>query len=472
MKPSHVSGLERALADTVETPAEFPESAIRFETLGSRCGTACGLRPTCISRQRRRHPASPSAVHMARKIRRHLDGARAARICGDLSGRSRTVTASPTIGTFTSTSRKTVYDFIDWVVAQPWYDGFIGAMGGSYDGGTQFCMATNPKMTAIMPEVAGLGVAPSPGVRFHMYLNAYSKTVGKGKDKVAVSNVDLEAQMKEETLATGYFNEPMGVAIPDIVFKLCHELAGVPEAERQAWLWAHFNALTPTKRVAFLKATLDTDTFNFDSTTKLNPLFGAEVRSRRATPAPRQRSAALPVDACAGDACDRMVRLVSRRHASHLGTTRPARRQQGAVEEPAAGQSRRAQRPGLSRGDRDLPALRRTYRTAENLELLLQWYGAVRNGTADAIPAVTYYLMGANEWRTASAWPLAEARPLTLYLAGDAGLRHAPPDAGARPSTYVYDPDQPTPTMGGSILSNVYRPGSVDVAEVQRRRMY
>jgi putative CocE/NonD family hydrolase len=44
------------------------------------------------------------------------------------------------------------------------------------------------------------------------------------------------------------------------------------------------------------------------------------------------------------------------------------------------------------------------------------------------------------------------------------------PQHVSQPDEYVYDPNNPTPTVGGSILSFVYPPGSVDVSEVQRRR--
>jgi hypothetical protein len=37
------------------------------------------------------------------------------------------------------------------------------------------------------------------------------------------------------------------------------------------------------------------------------------------------------------------------------------------------------------------------------------------------------------------------------------------------PDRYTYDPEAPTPTVGGSIVSYVITPGSVDVSEVQRR---
>ena len=41
--------------------------------------------------------------------------------------------------------------------------------------------------------------------------------------------------------------------------------------------------------------------------------------------------------------------------------------------------------------------------------------------------------------------------------------------AAGRPDCYIYDPCDPTPTVGGSIVSYVYPPGSVDVSGVQKR---
>ncbi|HEX8806500.1 MAG TPA: CocE/NonD family hydrolase, partial [Candidatus Aquilonibacter sp.] len=44
---------------------------------------------------------------------------------------------------------------IDWIAAQPWSDGQIGMMGGSYDGFTQWAAAkfANPHLKTIVPEV-------------------------------------------------------------------------------------------------------------------------------------------------------------------------------------------------------------------------------------------------------------------------------------------------------------------------------
>ena len=43
------------------------------------------------------------------------------------------------------------------------------------------------------------------------------------------------------------------------------------------------------------------------------------------------------------------------------------------------------------------------------------------------------------------------------------------PQQAQPPDHYIYDPEDPTPTLGGSIVSQVYRPGSVDVSRVQQR---
>ncbi|MGH8431673.1 MAG: CocE/NonD family hydrolase, partial [Solimonas sp.] len=175
------------LNDEVRTPALFPEEAIRQET------TFVAMRDGCRLAAHLHLPPKLPALVIA--VRSPYGRARYAEVSMALARRGHVVICQDVRGTgdsepdswdFYIHEREDSYDFVDWVAAQGWCDGFIGAMGGSYDGGTQFGMATNAKMTAIMPEVAGLGIAPSHGVRFHMFLNAYSRTVGKGKDKVKV----------------------------------------------------------------------------------------------------------------------------------------------------------------------------------------------------------------------------------------------------------------------------------------------
>lgn len=462
--------LQAVLADEIKTPPVFAEASIRRETAfvimrdGVRLAAHLHLPPKlpapCIVVRTPYGRERYEEISMALALRGN------AVICQDVRG---TGDSEPDSWDFYIHELEDSFDFVDWVTEQAWCDGFIGSMGGSYDGGTQFCMATNPKMTAIMPEVAGLGIAPSHGVRFHMFLNAYSRTVGKGKDKVNVARADFEAQLLEETLATGYFNEPMSSPLPEAVMARFPQLEMMPKAERREWLWKHYNSLTPAGRAEFLKEALGEEIITFDTTTKLNPLFGHGV-DPDALMLPRSSTAqlcgaivapALVVtgwyDWCLGDTLESFTQLI--RHGQE-----PARRGSRLLITPSAHNV-----PGYHEGEEDHPALRRTYRTLENLELFLYWYGSVRDGGIDKIPAVTYYLMGANEWRRAAAWPPPEAQSRILYLGGNGILTPEAKEAHAPPDTYIYGPDAPTPTLGGSILSHVYRAGSVDISKVQQR---
>ena len=106
-------------------------------------------------------------------------------------------------------------------------------------------------------------------------------------------------------------------------------------------------------------------------------------------------------------------------------------------------------------GERDLGDAR-----IDVMGLKLRWYDywlkGVDNGVTD-MPKVQYYLMGANRWRSADAWPVPGTRYVKLFLSsrgranglqGDGRLAFAPP-ANARRDTFVYDPANPVPSLGG-----------------------
>ena len=58
---------------------------------------------------------------------------------------------------------------------------------------------------------------------------------------------------------------------------------------------------------------------------------------------------------------------------------------------------------------------------------------------------------------------------MAFYLGGGGTLKTEPPRGSSQPDHYTYDPHDPTPTVGGSILSYLYPPGSVDVSAAQQR---
>lgn len=96
----------------------------------------------------------------------------------------------------------------------------------------------------------------------------------------------------------------------------------------------------------------------------------------------------------------------------------------------------------------------------------------------DRQPPVKYFVMGANVWKSAETWPPAEASEQRWYLhsgghantaAGDGALSDVRP--GDEPGdSYIYDPLNPAPTVGGpTLMHSVYRAGPIDQAPVERR---
>ncbi|MFQ5538285.1 MAG: CocE/NonD family hydrolase [Gemmatimonadota bacterium] len=97
----------------------------------------------------------------------------------------------------------------------------------------------------------------------------------------------------------------------------------------------------------------------------------------------------------------------------------------------------------------------------------------------DTLPRVRYYTMGANEWRSADAWPPPAARPVTYYLnsGGNANTRHGDgvltltPPEGDHPDRFTYDPMNPVMSHGGNVCctGNAVRGGAFDQREMEER---
>jgi len=106
--------------------------------------------------------------------------------------------------------------------------------------------------------------------------------------------------------------------------------------------------------------------------------------------------------------------------------------------------------------------------------LQLRWFDRWlkdRNNDADEEAPVRLFVQGANRWRDETGWPLARARVRPLYLRAQDGLSFEAPSAAEAPDGYVYDPQDPTPTCGGSLLMPMtYRCGPVDQAPWLARR--
>lgn len=104
-------------------------------------------------------------------------------------------------------------------------------------------------------------------------------------------------------------------------------------------------------------------------------------------------------------------------------------------------------------------------------EFHLRWFDRVLKGRdtgVDRDPAVRLFVMGTGDghkdangrlfhggyWRTASSWPLPETTFTKYYFHGGGSLTTTLP-AGDAPTKYIYDPNHPVPTIGGSFSGTV-----------------
>ncbi len=121
------------------------------------------------------------------------------------------------------------------------------------------------------------------------------------------------------------------------------------------------------------------------------------------------------------------------------------------------------------------------------VSLQLSFFDRYLKGVAndfDKRPAVTYFVMGANTWRTSATWPPQGAELREWYLhssgrangangangaTGDGTLSLTPPKHEPA-DTYVYDPAQPVPTIGGAtLLHPLLKAGPRDQRPIESR---
>lgn len=102
-----------------------------------------------------------------------------------------------------------------------------------------------------------------------------------------------------------------------------------------------------------------------------------------------------------------------------------------------------------------------------------RWVKGMASGVAsnDTAHAVRIFVMGVNQWRDEDEWPPARSREVKFYLGAQGELSERPGRGGA-PDTFVYDPANPAPTVGGAVCCDnaVFPWGPLDQREVERRR--
>ncbi|MFD3501226.1 CocE/NonD family hydrolase [Streptomyces sp. NPDC058678] len=83
---------------------------------------------------------------------------------------------------------------------------------------------------------------------------------------------------------------------------------------------------------------------------------------------------------------------------------------------------------------------------------------------------VLLFVMGINQWREETEWPLSRAVDTDFHLRADGRLTQEPPSTVEQPEQFRYDPMDPAPTTGGALLmTDDFRPGPLEQTAVEAR---
>lgn len=112
--------------------------------------------------------------------------------------------------------------------------------------------------------------------------------------------------------------------------------------------------------------------------------------------------------------------------------------------------------------------------------IYLRWHDhflkGIDNG-ADRDPPVTIFVMGENRWRDEQEWPLARTQYTKYYLQSDGtantltgnGVLGTAPHKGAPVDTFTYNPSDPVPTGGGNTCCSSVPGGPYDQRKIEER---
>jgi putative CocE/NonD family hydrolase len=331
------------------------------------------------------------------------------------------------------------YDSIEWIASQSWCDGNVGVMGYSHSGGmaAQIGMENPPHLKAIAPWSSGVGgqrrggpggfVPPNTGgaISFITALiwlpNEASDVVNrlerKGQDVSEMRRVLAWARNNPEE----YFNF---LPLKDIPFSRFESigrlwtfrLRGIPQTVPQKVVEekTYEKVVVPSSH---LTGWYDgVATASFESFQNMQKRGGSQFA--------RKSTHMISGPWFHGE-------LVAHLGAMNFGA------------EASAGYASMAKSPS---------------------DQLIAFFDKYLQGEDIKIPPVRYFLMGTNQWQEADTWPLPQTQWQRFYLhsngnantaVGDGILSRNEPAASEPPDTFVYDPHNPVPTVGGALVGGL-----------------
>jgi hypothetical protein len=311
-------------------------------------------------------------------------------------------------------------DTINWIASQPWSDGKVGMVGGSYLGFVQWRVAAlnNPHLLAIFPVVSG-----DDDYRDRMYSPGGAMKWGHRLEWVA-----------ENMVEPGYEPPPFQKFIWTLPLR---------QADR----------LITGRSTRLLEAAFDHPAYD---------AFWKSLSTRE-----KLRDIKTPVFSIGGwydNYAEGDLDAFATLH------------KHSAVDRIIIGPWPHNMSQAFTTIDYG-PSARLPLRRAQ-----MQWFDHWLKDPKiplDPSPPVKIFVMGANHWRSENEWPLERAIATTFYLDGGGHANSLKGDGAltqryktSAEDRFVYDPRNPVPTMGGSVCCNpkVFPWGPMDQRPVENRR--
>lgn len=327
------------------------------------------------------------------------------------------------------------YDTCAWIAAQPWSDGNIGMLGGSYDGGTQHAaaLARPPALKALVPLVAATNVGHY-GLRhngaFELRFFTWLFSIGNPVDDPSYPAFypgDLQTQ---------------------------HALAENARNYRQYMTHLPFHAgTTPLRLAPDYDSTLDEIMSHGDYDSYWKDI-GVDVVNHL------QEHKDIPIHHVSGWYDSWAINTANANYANLARTKKSLQRltmgpwTHNSLGTRFAGEADFGPDAKVDIGQLELAWMDRWLKGVHNRADL---EGPVRifvmgGGDAHKMPEGRIYVGG--HWRTEKEWPLQRAVATPYYLHPDHTLGPDKPKAGA-PSQFHFDPNNPVPSIGGNVSSQM-----------------
>jgi len=327
------------------------------------------------------------------------------------------------------------YDTIAWIASQPWSDGNVGMLGGSYEGGTQHAaaLANPPALKALVPLVAATNVGRQ-GLRhngaFELRFFTWVFSLGNPVEGFAYPAFypgDAATQRTLEEAARDYKKYMMQLPFRPGTTPL--RLA--PDYDKElAEIMSHGDYDDYWKSV------------------------GVDVVSHL------KEHKDIPIHHVSGWYDSWAINTASANYANLARTKKsPQRLTMGPWTHNSLDTSIAGEAEFGPEAKVDLRQLEFTWmdRWLKGIQNDAEKDGPVRifvmgGGDGHKTPEGRIYVGG--HWRTEQEWPLKRAVPTPYYLHADHTLGPEKSKAGA-PSQYQFDPKNPVPSIGGNVSSQM-----------------